>query len=278
MNLPQNNSVKRNDSKKMFRKLGTCSRTFAFLLDREFGHLKTTEEWAAEPLAGGIMQNGHQCGMLWGASLAVGAEAYRRYPEFNQAMAIAIKATQSIMTSFEQRNNTINCREITRCDFSNKLSMAKYFFSGRFYYCFKMAEKWTPEAIHAAQEGLDAETEDLGDINNCASETARKMGATDEQRVMVAGFAGGLGLSGNGCGALAAAIWMKTMAWLEEGNDKKVFKNPKALKTLGLFEEATNGELLCHKITDQKFATIASHADYINDGGCSRLINRLVLS
>ena len=28
---------------------------------------------------------------------------------------------------------------------------------------------------------------------------------------MVAGFAGGLGLSGNGCGALAAAVWMNAL-------------------------------------------------------------------
>ena len=29
-------------------------------------------------------------------------------------------------------------------------------------------------------------------------EVAKKMGASDEQMIMVAGFAGGLGLSGNG--------------------------------------------------------------------------------
>ena len=38
---------------------------------------------------------------------------------------------------------------------------------------------------------------------SCASEVAAKMGASDEEMVMVAGFAGGLGLSGNACGALA---------------------------------------------------------------------------
>ena len=68
------------------------------------------------------------------------------------------------------------------------------------------------------------------------------------------------------------------MAWIEEGNDKKVFKNPKALKTLELFVEATNGELLCHNIAGRKFATVTDHSDYINKGGCSSLINRLALS
>ena len=29
------------------------------------------------PLAGGFMGYGYQCGMLWGAALAAGAQAYR---------------------------------------------------------------------------------------------------------------------------------------------------------------------------------------------------------
>ncbi len=29
------------------------------------------------PLAGGIVGNGYQCGMIWGAALAAGAQAYR---------------------------------------------------------------------------------------------------------------------------------------------------------------------------------------------------------
>ena len=65
----------KNDAKRVFLKKGTCSQTFCFLLNREFGHLKENEERAADPLAGGIMQRGQQCGMLWGATLAVGAES-----------------------------------------------------------------------------------------------------------------------------------------------------------------------------------------------------------
>ena len=65
-------------AKRTFIKKGTCSRTFFYILDREFGHPREDEEKAIDPLAGGILQQGYQCGMLWGASMAVGAEAYRR--------------------------------------------------------------------------------------------------------------------------------------------------------------------------------------------------------
>ena len=56
--------AKANDTKKLFRKLGSCSRTYFYILNREFGHTKEIEERAADPLAGGLMQTGHQCGML----------------------------------------------------------------------------------------------------------------------------------------------------------------------------------------------------------------------
>ena len=105
------------DAIKVFLKMGTCSRTFFYLLNREFGVHTQTQEHAADPLAGGILQKGYQCGMLWGASLAVGAEAYRRYNDTDRAIWIAIKATQNLMDSFKERTNTISCREITHCDF-----------------------------------------------------------------------------------------------------------------------------------------------------------------
>ena len=145
------------DGKKVFRKSGTCSRAFFHILNREFGHPKEQEERAADSLAGGIMQKGHQCGMLWGASLAIGAEAYRRCNNKNEAIRVAINATRHIMESFSKRENTINCRDITNCDFSNKWSYAKYFFSGRFLHCFDLAQKWAPEAVISAIEGLSKE-------------------------------------------------------------------------------------------------------------------------
>ena len=48
------------------------------------------EEHAAAPLAGGIMQHGYQCGMIWGAALAAGAQAYRLYGAGAQAETLHI--------------------------------------------------------------------------------------------------------------------------------------------------------------------------------------------
>jgi uncharacterized membrane protein (UPF0136 family) len=274
------NAIK-NDAKKVFLKKGTCSQTFCYLLNREFGFLKENEERATDPLAGGIMQRGHQCGMLWGSTLAVGAESYRRHKNRDQAIAIAITATQHLVESFSKRAKTVNCREITGCDWTSIFSIAKYLLTGKLFTCFNLAAKWAPEAIQAAAEGLSREKTDLPQMPiNCASEVAQKMGAGDEEMVMVAGFAGGIGLSGNGCGALSAALWMNTLAWCKKhpGKSPPYFNNPNTKNILKAFYGATDSEILCHKITRECFKTLDDHTEFIKNNGCDKLINTLARS
>ncbi len=87
-----------------------AKRTFFYLLDREFGHPRDEEEKAIDPLAGGILQQGYQCGMLWGASMAVGAEALRKMENPDQATGLAILATQQVMDSFVHRHKVSNVK------------------------------------------------------------------------------------------------------------------------------------------------------------------------
>ena len=269
------------DAKRVFLKKGTCSQTLCYLLNREFGYPKETEERATNPLAGGIMQRGHQCGMLWGVSLAAGAESFRRHDDRDQAIGLAITATQHLVESFSKRTKTVNCREITGCDWKSILSIVKYFLTGKLFTCFNLAAKWAPEAIQSASEGLSRQHTDIPQMaTSCASEVAKKMGASDEEMVWVAGFAGGLGLSGNGCGALAAAIWMNTLAWCKKhpGKNPPYFNNPKTKNTLKAFDDATDSEILCQKIARRCFKTIGDHTEFIKNGGCDKLIQVLARS
>lgn len=265
--------ISKNDTKQVFRQCGTCSRTFFHLLNREFGYNKEMEEKAIDPLAGGIMQLGHQCGMLWGSAMAVGAEAFRRVDETDEAIGRTIKATQHLVKSFADRTNTLNCREITETDFSKTIQMIKYMlFKAKD--CFNLAEDWAPEAFEAAREGLEEEIMNLpaGPLS-CSAEVARRMGANKEEMVTVAGLAGGLGLSGHACGALSAAMWLKSLQWCEEHpNKRSSFFNPYAKKTLKAFQEKTGGELLCEKLTGQRFDSIEEHAEFIKNGGCEELM------
>ncbi len=276
-----NSKTPSNDAKKVFKELGTCSRTFFHLLNREFENNKKTEERAADPLAGGIMQKGKQCGMLWGATLAVGVEAYKRSKDHDEAIGLAVKASQHLVESFTKRSNTVNCRDITGCNLDSFYGMTKFMLKTTLKgmdnsTCFNLAEKWAPEAIEAAKKGLAHDLKNLPkQAISCASEVAKKMGASDEEMVTVAGFAGGLGLSGNACGALSAAIWMQSLVWSKENPGKSAYKNKNAKKTLKIFMEETNEEMNCHKICGKHFKTIEEHTVFIKNGGCEKLITAL---
>ena len=273
------------DTKKVFMQFLTCSRTFCYLLNREFGHTKEDEERALDQLAGGLAQTGHQCGMLWGAALAVGKESFCRNNDHGEAIATAITATQHLMESFSRMAKSVNCRDIIGIDLTNKADLEK-FMKTSFYdiensTCFNLAEKWAPEAIESAKEGLTRQQTSVSKQPlSCASEVAKKMGASDEEKVMVAGFAGGLGLSGNACGALSAAIWMKDLAWCRKhpGESPPYFGNPNTDATLEAFFGVTGSEILCQKIAGQCFKTISDHTEFIKNGGCHKLIDALARS
>ena len=262
--------------KRTFLKKGACSHTFFYILNREFGHAREYEERAVDPLAGGIVQQGYQCGIIWGACMALGTEAYHRNSNLDKTIGTTIKATQHMIKSFVDRAKCIDCEEITNCNWSNKWSIAKYFFSGKFYGCFKLAEKWAPDAIQAAHEALALDQSDLPQQSvSCASEVVKRMGGTDEEAAMVAGFAGGLGLSGNGCGALAAAIWKIILELVKKDSWKYTMSDPVTEGIINKFYETTDYKMECHEICGKKFNSIEEHSEFIKNGGCEKLINVL---
>lgn len=277
------NSIKTTASKlkakRTFLKKGTCSRTFFYLLNREFGHPNDEAERAIDPLAGGILQQGYQCGMLWGASMAVGAESYRQNKNQGQVFSKSIAATRHIMDSFVNQTNSIECEDITKTDFSNKWSFAKYMLSGNFVSCFTLTGKWAPEAIQAAKDALsDDQSEKDFELMSCASEVVKEMGGNKEEAAIVSGFAGGLGLSGNACGALAAAIWKTALEAIKKGKYKPSYTDPVSEKILIKFYEETDYKMECHEICGKRFKNVEEHTEFINNGGCKNLIKVLANS
>ncbi len=267
----------RRDTKRVFLKKGTCSRTFFYILNREFGHPTDEEEQAVDPLAGGILQQGYQCGMLWGASMAVGVEAYRRRGNAEQGIPLAMNATRSILDSFVETAGNADCSDITHTDWTKKFSILKYLLSGKMFTCFRLADRWAPKAIEAAKKGLSPEAGQLpARCRNCAAEVIRSMRGSEAEMVTVAGLAGGLGLSGNACGALAAAIWKHTLARVRTKQYKYSLSDPELDKILKAFYDATGFEMECRVITGKTFNSQEEHGAFIEAGGCRRLIDTLV--
>lgn len=268
-----------------FWKCGACSNAMFHLLNHEFDNVKPSEEKASDMLAGGIAQKGHQCGMLWGGSLAIGTEAFRKFDDKNIAIASAINTTKLLVDSFQKRAKSVNCSDITKLDMENKFQFTIFILKTIahgfvFSPCFNLISKWTPEAIQAANKGLSEDVKFNKPCMSCASEVVKKMGGTEEEAIMVAGFAGGIGLSGNACGALGAAIWYKMLSWNRNnsGKSEAMFDNPDAKKVMRTFYMQTDSEMLCNKICNRSFNTIDEHSEYINNGGCSKLIEALAKS
>ena len=271
------------DTRDVFKKCGACSHTMFYILNREFGHPMLQEEYASDPLAGGLML-GHQCGMLWGSALAAGAESFRRNSDMNQAIASSVITTRHIMKSFSARAGSLNCRDITGINMKSKLSIArmmvKILLQGgmKNSTCFRLADKWAPEAIQSATAGLSSLPADVPrPCLNCASEVVRRKGGSNEEMVMVSGFAGGMGLAGFACGALGAAIWMDTLAWCRKNPGKSAFEygRESSSKIMAVFNNTTGKKILCEKITGKSFTSIRDHSDFISGGGCEKIIDAL---
>lgn len=230
------------------------------------------------PFAGGIMQHGYQCGMIWGAALAAGAQAYRLLGPGPQAETKAIFAAQRLVASFRALNNNINCLEITDIDKSSStMQMIIYFLiKGGSIGCLRMAARYATVAFSEINTALsEKHIEAPSAPASCSAMLAQKMGVSDMHTVMAAGFAGGIGLCGGACGALGAAIWIIGMNGLKEGVGKIEFQNPSALDAIDRFMKCTDDEFECSKIVGRRFENVDDHAGYLRDGGCSEIIEVL---
>jgi len=228
--------------------------------------------------AGGIMQHGYQCGMIWGAALAAGAQAHRLLGPGPQAETVALIAAQRLVESFSALNNNINCLEITDIDkSSSSMQMIIYFFiKGGTIGCMRMAARYAPVAFSDINTTLSEKHVEAPALPvSCAAMLAQKMGVSDMHKVMAAGFAGGIGLCGGACGALGAAIWIIGMKSSKEGTGKINYNNPTALDAIEKFLKCTDFEFECSEIVGRRFENIDDHASYLHDGGCSKIIEAL---
>ena len=264
------------NARKIFWQKGTCSQTFFHILNQEFDNPHTPAEKAVDQLAGGIMQRGHQCGMLWGATMASGLEASKKFKSCKIAQMVAIHTAKKIMDSFEAQTETVNCKDVTDCDFRNQWSFARYMITGKFLGCFRLAKDWAPNAVDSAIDGLSHEIQNPPELPiSCAAELIRRLGGTEEEQVMASGLAGGMGLQGNGCGALAAAIWYSGLQYVKDDPKNKGYKNPNSKRILDDFLSKTDGKMLCSEITGKKFENVEQHSEFLKSGGCKKLIDVL---
>lgn len=236
------------------------------------------EENAAMYLAGGIMQHGYQCGTIWGATLASGAQAYRLFGPGPHAETKAIIAAQRLVETFRAHNSRINCQAITGLNRqSSTMQMIVYFLlRGGSLDCFRRTTRYARDAFNEIND-VFSKSHIIAPYPpvSCAAMLAKKVGLSDMHTVMVAGLAGGIGLCGGACGALGAAVWIIGMKSLKEGTGKHDLNDPMALDAIGKFLKCTDHKYECSEIVGRKFENVDDHADYLRVGGCSKIIEVL---
>jgi len=217
--------------------------------------------------------------MLWGAAIAAGARAYQKFGKNLKAQTLAILASKKLVDAFVENKGTANCLEITEIDKSStNWDMIFYFLiKGGSIGCVRLANKFAPQAYKAINDTFSEEITGIPESLpvSCASILAEKMGLTDEQKMMVSGFAGGIGLCGGACGALGAAVWINAMKSSEENEGKVEFKDPRGLAVVEEFVKISDYKFECKDIVGRKFESVQDHADYIQNGGCSEILEIL---
>lgn len=259
-----------------------CSDTLFHVLNHAFDIELIPEELAVTTFAGGIMQHGYQCGMIWGAALSAGMQAYQLHGPGPKAETYTVLAAQKLVQSFQAQNIHINCIDITEINRSSSTyEMIKYFLlQGGSIGCFRRAAKYANEALPGIKSVLSEEPEKVPEAPvSCSALLAQKAGVSDQHVVMAAGFAGGIGLCGGVCGALGAAIWIIGLNAPKERDVKNLWKdeyfNAKFEVLMEQFLKQTGFEFECSKIVGRNFEDAADHAAYVCNGGCSGLIEEL---
>ena len=245
------------------------------VVDASFEHPLELEEHAAGPLAGGIANMGYQCGMLWGAALAAGAHSFRLYGPGSKAEAEAVIATQNLVETFRDRTKHLNCMDITEMNMQKGSGVLKFLLKGGPIVCFVHTAGYAPEVRNGIEAYFAEEQSEVPSPPvSCASVLAGLMGASDMHTVMAAGFAGGIGLSGEACGALGTAIWLTSMdqpVEMEGFSYAGTWVNDVVEKYL----ESSDYEFECSEVVGQKFESLEDHAAFIREGGCSHIIEAL---
>ncbi|MBL0174373.1 MAG: C-GCAxxG-C-C family protein [Ignavibacteria bacterium] len=255
-----------------------CSDTLFHVLNNAFDSSMPEEECAVMPFAGGIMQHGYQCGMIWGAALAAGARAFHLFGVGPEAEARAIVASKRLVESFRKQNGHTDCSDITALDKSSttKQLLTYFLLKGGTVGCFRMAARYAPVAYREIDAALSDQNAPAPPAPvSCAAETARMMGASDMQAVMAAGLAGGIGLSGGACGALGTALWISGMESLKKEGGKLDFKSPAGLERIETFLQCTDYEFECSKICGRKFESVDDHGSHVRQGGCAHIMKAL---
>ena len=288
-------------TREMLRRF-SCSETMLTLLNAAAGiELKELEE-ASDPLCAGLLaEMDGACGALWGAALAAGVRARARIPDSDTARRATLEAARKVVAAHIRAGRPMNCADITGM---SRWSLAGFIRRGNLGGCAALLADMAPvfhDVIDAELREGDRKATSVAEgaplhCRNCAVEAFdRVCGAiglpADGMGTVAAGFAGGLGLSGNVCGALASSILAVTLKYFMERNKPKHSLVRSELQGLWIgtgwmipAQEVSRefrgrfGSRLCSKVSGERFAGPEALSAFLATGGCGEVLNAVTAS
>jgi hypothetical protein len=269
----------------------SCSEGSMTTQMRGFGIEEPTYEQAVHAFSGGFMHRGDACGLLTGAVLAAGFEAKRRFGDAGTRSAAALHAAVRLAAGLPELAGSIDCRDFTETELVTIAGRLKYFRTGVAPRCGRVHLKWGERAHRLIDRSLTefAARGPVRSAANCATETMRRcapaVGVPEADAVVVAGLAGGVGLLGNVCGALGAGVFALGVQRYgrrrEDRRDSRLRGTVQELVGAAYRGAATKlrrafeagfGSRLCEEVIGRRFDSPASHAAFIEQGGCREVM------
>jgi hypothetical protein len=159
------------------------------------------------------------------AALAAGVRARARIPDTYAAREATLDAACRVVEAYRLAGHPMNCAEVTGMGAWN---FARYMLKGNLGVCSSLLSGLAPTFHDLIDRTIDEHRQRgaTAPCRNCAVEAFERVSGgigfpVDGASVVAAGFAGGLGLSGNACGALAAAILAVSMKYFTGRNRPK---------------------------------------------------------
>ena len=269
----------------------SCSEAAMTTQLRSFGVEESAYEQAIHAFSGGFLHSGRACGLLSGSALAAGVLARTRFSDQRARIHATLAATIGLARSHPALSGSVNCQTITETELTTWRGRLSYLMRGKAAHCGRLHVEWTSRAHRLIEESFrQAVDTPVSRCDNCAVATLGKcasaVGIPAEDVSIVAGLAGGLGLLGNVCGALAAGVFaLGATHYIARSNAPRDSRARGAVAELSsAARKGPPGELhrsfcgrfgsdQCMKIVGRRFENVDDHARFIAEGGCATIVD-----
>ncbi len=273
------------ETKKVLTKTQNCCLCHIVPIQSHYDVTETDLRKAVTGLAGGLNNNGSTCGAVFGGSinLALIQDATENQETSDVEL---IRAVGDYVSSFKDTFGSTKCRDITALNLRSRLGQLQLLLPWKKNKCMKQAEFGIKHVM--TSDVPSSETKDKS-VDHCTSkvweEIKRKSGYEDKYlERMSRVFTGGIGLSGNACGALSALIMYLGIKYRkleiginQSGSSKSSYTRVRntSNEVIEAFIDEFEG-IECQTITNEQFMNIDEFNDFRSNIGCERVYDFLL--